>query len=295
MTRGRRARLRIRWVLRDARRQRRQVLAIALLLALEVGMYAALSSMSAWRVSSADESFAALRMHDLRVALAEGGTAREGALRAALNDAGVRGQVAAAAERLVLPTQVDASRAGRTIIVPGRIVGTPAGGQVDALDRRAGRLPARPRRRRARVQLRPVLRPAAVGLVTLAGGRRVAYTGQALQPQYFVVTAAGADFGAQSAFAVIFAPLRTAQALTGARARTNELVLRLRDGADAAAVRARLARALRRALPGPGSRSRPAPTSRRTGSSTRTPRATSRRSTSSPSCWSAPRPSRPST
>ena len=55
---------------------RLQVLSIALLLALGVGMYAAMSSMSAWRVDSADASFAALRMHDLRVALVEGTTAR---------------------------------------------------------------------------------------------------------------------------------------------------------------------------------------------------------------------------
>jgi putative ABC transport system permease protein len=240
-------------VLRDARRQRRQVLAIALLLALGVGMYAALSSMSAWRVSSADKSFAALQMHDLRLALAEGSTAREGTLRDALHAAGLGRQVTAAAERLVLPTQIDASSAGRTIIVPGRIVGTPAGPQVDTLDRRAGRLPAAAERAVAleyhfakHYELPPS------GVVTLAGGGRVAYSGQALAPQYFVVTAPGADFGAESAFAVMFASLRTAQALTGERGRVNELVLRLRDAADRAAAQARLTRALRRALPGTG-------------------------------------------
>ena len=93
-----------------------------------------MSSMSVWRVDSADRSFAALRMHDLRVTLVEGSTAREGALRSALAGSDAADDVAAAAERLVVPTQVDASTDGRTIIVPGRIVGTPPGADVDTLD-----------------------------------------------------------------------------------------------------------------------------------------------------------------
>src|SRR5512145_3145555 len=119
MVRRRRARLWIRWAVRDARRRWLQVVSIALLLALGVGMYGAMSSMSVWRVDSADASFAALRMHDLRVSLVEGSTAPEGALRSALARSGARGAVGAAAERLVVSTQVDASNGGRTIIVPG--------------------------------------------------------------------------------------------------------------------------------------------------------------------------------
>ena len=103
-------------------------------------MYAAMSSMSVWRVESADASFAALRMHDLRVSLVEGSTAREGALRSALAGSVAADDVAGAAERLVVSTQVDASTDGRTIIVPGRIVGTPPSADVDTLDIRAGRL-----------------------------------------------------------------------------------------------------------------------------------------------------------
>jgi hypothetical protein len=50
------------------------------------------------------------------------------------------------------------------------------------------------------------------------------------------------------------ASLRTAQALTGEYGRVNEHVVRLRVGPDRARVQARLTHALRRALPGPGSR-----------------------------------------
>ena len=140
MSRWRRARLWIRWAVRDARRQRLQVLSIALLLALGVGMYAAMSSMSVWRVNSADASFAASRMHDLRVALVEGSTAPEGVLRSALARSAASRDVTAAAERLVVSTQVNASTPGRTITVPGRIVGSPATAEIDKLHVRRGRL-----------------------------------------------------------------------------------------------------------------------------------------------------------
>lgn len=257
MNRGQRARLWIRWALRDARRHRGQVLSIALLLALGVGMYAAMSSMSVWRVRSADASFSMLRMHDLRVSLLQGDFVAEGALQAALRDSGADDQTAAAAERLVVPTQVDASTRGRTIIVPGRLVGTPPGSDVDTLATRSGTLPPSGLVRGApAVALehnfaRHYDLPSS-GTLELSGGRRVTYTGQVLAPEYLIVTAPGADFGAESAFAVVFAPLRTAQALAGQPGRVNELVLRLRPGASVATVRARLDASLRRALPGQG-------------------------------------------
>jgi putative ABC transport system permease protein len=251
MTRSRRARFWIRWAARDARRHRWQVLSIALLLALGVGMFAAMSSMSIWRVDSADSSFAALRMHDLRVSLVEGGTAPEGALQAALDGSGARDAVAAAGERLVVSTQVDASTRGRTIIVPGRIVGTAPGADVDTLHLRAGSPPddgavALEHNFARHYDLPPS------GALTLAGGQRVAYSGQALGPEYFIVTAPGADFGAESAFAVVFAPLATAQQLVDAPGRVNQLVVRLRPGADPGAVRSQLAAALDAALPDTG-------------------------------------------
>ncbi|HET8951601.1 MAG TPA: FtsX-like permease family protein, partial [Solirubrobacteraceae bacterium] len=143
---------------------------------------------------------------------------------------------------------------GRTIIVPGRIVGTAPGARVDLLGLRAGRLPTAAARPEVALEHnfgRHYDLPAA-GELTLAGGRRVRFVGQALAPEYFIVTAPGADFGAEAAFAVIFAPLSTAQALAGEPGRVNQLVLRLRPGADPGAVRERLTAALREALPAAG-------------------------------------------
>jgi putative ABC transport system permease protein len=253
---SRRARLWVRWALRDVGRRRLQVLSIAVLLALGVGWYAALGSMSAWRKQSADASFAALRMHDLRVSLAEGSYAPAGVLRRALAGLPDRGAIIGAEERLVVPVQVDASTGQRTIIVPGRIVGAPVAANVDRLYVKRGR-PLR-----AGDNGRPVgqlefafarhydLPPQ--GTLRLTGGHALRYVGQAQSPEYFVVTAPGADFGAEAGFAVVFAPLASAQALTGHAGGVNELVLRTRSGADLAALQGELARSLRAVLPRTG-------------------------------------------
>lgn len=254
--RGGRTALWVRWTLRDVRRRWLQVLSIALLLALGVGMYAALGSLSAWRKDSARDSFAALRMHDLRVSLTDGSFVLAGALRGALDGLRDRAAVAVAQERLVVPAQVDASTGGRTIIVPGRVVGAPVSARVDALHVRRGRALRPGDARRAVAELeysfaRHYELPAA-GAIRLTGGRRVRYVGQVQAPEYFLVTAPGADFGAEASFAVAFLPLRAAQQLTGHAGQVNELVLRARPGTDPAVLRSDLGRALRDALPGTG-------------------------------------------
>ena len=134
----------------DARRHRWQVLSIALLLALGVGMFSAMSSMSVWRVDSADSSFPP-RCACTTCASRwwRGGSTCAEALAVGPGRQRRPADVAAAAERLVVATQVDASTHGPTILVPGRIVGTPPGALVDTLAVRAGRLPA------ARADARP--------------------------------------------------------------------------------------------------------------------------------------------
>lgn len=257
MSRPQRFRLWASWALRDARRRWVQVISIGLLLALGVGMYSAMSSMGAWRTASADASFAALRSHDLRVSLVPGSYVNAGRLRGALAGIPDLASVSAAEERLVVPTQVDASHGRRSIIVPGRIVGMPVSPTVDQLASVRGR-PLQPADDgRTIVELERNFAkhyglPAA-GSLRLGGGATVRYVGQALAPEYFIVTAPGADFGAEANFAVLFAPLRTAQLVSGQRNRVNELVLRVRGGSGTLdKVQAGLDRSLRAALPGTG-------------------------------------------
>ena len=256
MSRSHRARLWLRWIARDARRRWLQVSSIGLLLALGVGMYSAMSSMSSWRTASADASFAALRMHDLRVSLTPGSFVRAGRLAGALARIPDRRLVRAAEERLVVATQVDASLGDRSIIVPGRIVGAAVNPQVDSLFAAEGRALTAADNGAPVVELERNFAkhyglPAA-GTLRVGGGRRVRYAGQVLAPEYFVVTAPGADFGAEASFAVVFSSLTTAQRISGERGRVNELILRTTATPSLPRVQAELDRALRQALPGTG-------------------------------------------
>jgi len=243
----------LRWAARDLRARWIQVAAIALIVAIGTGMSAGLGSMTAWRQESYDESYALLHAHDLRVELAEGSTVAQGALLDAA--AGLEG-VAAAEERMIAPTQVDASRGGSTILVPGRLIGVDVAGGgplVDALYVTNGRA------------LRPgdITTPAGVleahfsdhyglpvsGSVGLPGGVRLPYVGSAYAPEYFMVTTESGGFLAEANFAVIFVPLRLAQQLVGAPGMVNDLIVRLETGVDRAAARERLAASLDDAFP----------------------------------------------
>lgn len=243
------------WAMRDARRHWVQVLSIALLVALGTGMYSAMSSMSRWRVASADASYAQARMHDLRVALADASYAREGSLLAASRRIPDSAYVQAAEERLVLPTQVDASRGGTSIIVPGRVVGASLRPAVDRTVVDFGRALSLADNGRPVVALERNFAShyglPAQGTLRLSGGRSVSYVGLVYAPEYFIVTAPGADFGAEASFAAIFTSLRTAQTLSGETGRVNELVLRAPD-ARLAQIERQLSAALRRSVPGIG-------------------------------------------
>ena len=101
-----------------------------------------------------------------------------------------------AEERLVVPTQVDASTDGQTIIVPGMVIGVDVASPTNP-DRGHGgtrgpdpeRRRRRRERRRARLPLRArtrvCRRPARS---SCAGGTELDYVGQILTPEYFLVT-----------------------------------------------------------------------------------------------------------
>ncbi|HMO97330.1 MAG TPA: hypothetical protein PKD27_14560, partial [Tepidiformaceae bacterium] len=127
------------WSWRDLKSRWLQVAAIALVIALGTGSYAGLSSVTEWRRASTDDGYRLLNMHDLHAELAQGSTVPAGTLASlALSVDGV----AAAEERLILPIQVDASRDGEAILVPGVLIGVPVesgGPQIDGLFAHAGR------------------------------------------------------------------------------------------------------------------------------------------------------------
>ena len=243
----------LRWVARDLRARWPQVAAIALIVAIGTGMSAGLGSMSAWRQESYDESYALLHAHDLRVELVDGSSVAQGALLDVAT--GIEG-VATAEERMIAPTQVDASRGGSTILVPGRLIGVDVSGggpHVDGLYVTDGRA------------LGPddVTTPAAVleahfsdhydlpafGSIGLPGGVRLPYVGSAYSPEYYMVTTESGGFLAEANFAAVFVPLPVAQRLAGAPGRVDDLIVRLEPGVDRSVARERLAAALDAAFP----------------------------------------------
>ncbi|HET9444457.1 MAG TPA: FtsX-like permease family protein, partial [Acidimicrobiales bacterium] len=237
-----------------------QVAAIALVVAIGTGVYSGLGSTAAWRRQSNDASFERLRMYDLRVRAAEGADAAAGDLLAVLGSLPDPGIVAVAEERLVVPTQVDASTAGDSILVPGRLVGmavTAGGARVNAVHVEdglgrplvaadAGRPVALLERNFAAFYDLP-----AQGRVRVAG-QDVRYVGQGLGPEYFFVITDDGGFFAQANLAVLFVPLETAQALSGRPGRVNDLVLRLAPGVDQAAAAVAVEEAFRTVGPALG-------------------------------------------
>lgn len=241
----------LRWSWRDLRARWAQVCALALVIALGTGSYAALLSTSAWRTQSNDASFALLHTHDLRVALAPGSSVQQGRLLALIGALPHAAEVTAARERLIVPTQVAVRRG---VLGPGELVGTGTGpGQaVDAVHLSAGHaLPRAGASSAGAVILdRGFTRRNGLpdsGTVRVAGGTRVRYTGTGQSPEYFMGGGGGTGatvFLSQKTYAVLFSSLATAQRLAGMPGRVNDLVLTLRPGSGRARLRAELRAAL---------------------------------------------------
>jgi putative ABC transport system permease protein len=241
----RRTLLWVRWSARDLRRRWLQVVAIAVIIGIGTGLYAGLSSTSQWRRSSYDASYEALDAHDVRVALASGTFADEGALRSIALTADVR--LDAVEERLVLPTQVDASTPDRTILVAGRLVGVDladAGPTVDRVHALEGRTLAAADRGETVAVLdvhfgRYYDLPAA-GTIRVGGGGALDYVGLGLTPDEFMVVTDTGSMLAESTLAVVYTSVETAQEIGGRSGSVNELVVRVPDVDDRQVVADRL-------------------------------------------------------
>jgi putative ABC transport system permease protein len=258
----------LRWSWRDLRTRWPLIVAIGLLLAGGIGLAAGLASMRDWRIASNDASFAALQVHDLRVEAEEGAYAPAGALARAARRIPAAGDVAATAERLIEPTQVDASAAaGRTVITPGQIIGVETGPDrevdgvevtgppVDSIAVRDGAgLPAGGDRATG------ILDPQyadengieAPARIRVAGGGAIDVTGLGNSPETFVVIGPGGSFSSEADFGTVFLPLAAAQRLAGRPGEVNDLVIALEPGADPDLIAAQLERRIARELPGFG-------------------------------------------
>ncbi len=249
----------LRWSWRDLRNRWAQVAAIASIIALGTGIYTGFVSSSEWRRVSYTASYDRLAMHDLHVRLADGSFVGATALTDAIREIPSSRQLRAVEPRLVVRTQVDASTADETILVPGRIVGVDvAEGEtrVDRIATEAGRgLTAADAGAPAAVleyNFADYYDLPAHGEVTVSGGKSLRYVGQGLSPEYFFIQGDQGSLFAESNYAVLFVPLDTAGELTGHSGQANDAVIALRPGADRAGVRAEVAAALTTAFPGVG-------------------------------------------
>ena len=231
--------LRLRWSLRDARRRWIQIVAIGFTLAIGIGLYAGLSSVTQWRLVSIDKSLEATRMYDLRATVSEGGDVPAGSLaRLASEIDGIDRYN----ERLLFDTQVETVADGEELLVHGRIVGMDVSGSEPVVnDVHLIDDSARPASGTATPQVL-VTRSFATfwdlptsGTLTVGGDIDVDYVGAAVSPEFFLIIEGNGSLG-KSNLAVLFAPLAAAQDISGRTGAVNDLVMTLEPGADAGAV-----------------------------------------------------------
>jgi putative ABC transport system permease protein len=249
----------LKWSLRDLRARWVQVCAIAFIIAIGTGVYAGLSSTSDWRRLSYGESYRRAAMHDVHVSLATGNYAAPAELTRVVRSIPAADRVEAVSRRLIVPTQVDASTAGDTILVPGRIVGVEIEGGGPKVDRVIATSGRGFRERDAGTDRAVLdahfgehhgLPPS--GTLRVSGGPRLRYVGQGLSPEYFMIVGERGTLLAQAGYGVVFVPLETAQRIAGRPGAVNDLVVALRPGTDVGTVRRQIADALRRELPDVG-------------------------------------------
>ncbi|MGZ6964046.1 MAG: FtsX-like permease family protein [Acidimicrobiia bacterium] len=245
-----------RWSLRDLRARWVQVVAIAFIIAIGTGLYSGLSSTSEWRRVSYDASYSRLHMYDLHVALSTGSYVSAADLVSTAQAIPHARWVQAAEPRLLVPTQVDASTDGKTVLVPGRLVGVDVangGPQVNRVSATSGRtLTTRDdATNRAVIDAHFAKQHhlASRGVVRVSGGTALDYVGLGLSPEYFMIVGDRGTLLAEANYAVMFVPLTTAQRIAGRPGAANDLVLTLKPGADVRVVRQELGRALRERFP----------------------------------------------
>ncbi len=237
---GRTASLWWRWSWRDLRAHWVAVTTIALVIALGTGLYAGLGSTSKWRMLAYDGSFAELNLHDVRLSLTEGTFTDEGSLISAAHDRNTVADgaaIAAARERLVIGTQVDAGGE----LLTGRLIGADLpGGPLgpDSLWLERGRLPnptATPPEVVAETKFADHYGIDAGDTIVIGGGARVTVAGIGMAPEEFWVRGPEGSLLGHVDLATLYTDLATAQALSGRAGEVNDVLVRYEDSAEISA------------------------------------------------------------
>ncbi len=248
----------LRWSWRDLRSRWVQVVAIALIIALGTGVFAGLGGQKTWRIASYDLSYTRLHMYDIKMEMADGSYTNGDDLLAALSD--IPG-ITAINTRLIVPTLVDASHEGKTILVRGRIVGVdvrdggPSVNQIAITDGYGRNLtPADSGQDVAVVEYKFAKH---YGLtpgdpIRVSGNVSLDFVGEGQSPEYFMIMPDTGNYFGETDFAVLFVPLATAQKLADRAGLVNDVVVTVDPTADRAAVQAAMTARMASAFPDTG-------------------------------------------
>jgi putative ABC transport system permease protein len=248
----------LRWSWRDLRSRWLQVAAIALIIALGIGMFSGLTGQGDWRLASMDLNYERLHMYDFHLELADGSYVDQAAVLEALT--GING-VKQVDTRLMTPTLVEASPEGKDILVRGKIVGVDVadnGPSISNLyvaedDGRA--LSAGDTGQNvAVVEVKFAnyhhLKPG--DPFRVSGDVSLDVVGVGVTPETFMIIPEAGTFFAEGSYAIVFVSLETAQRLAGHEGLVNDVVFLLDDGADPDAVRAEIESRMAEAFPETG-------------------------------------------
>lgn len=237
----------LRWARRDARERWLLLVSIALITALGTAVFSAFGHQREWREKSLDRSYEMLNMFDLRMELTEGSFVDQTDITSALSQ--VDG-VEVVDTRLLVPTLLDASKDGKTILYPGRIVGldvSDGGPTINKLNVIEGRnLTAADSGENVVIidYLFTKYRELEPGDPSrIAGGTEMDFVGRGQTPDNFtIIPGEGGLSENENTFAVMYTTLETAQQLSGRDHLVNDILLQLSDDADLDAVEAEITR-----------------------------------------------------
>jgi putative ABC transport system permease protein len=229
----------LRWSWRDLRKYWVKVVAIALVIGIGTGAYAGLTSTANWRRDSNEASMELLNMYDVRFELATDSSVAVGQLAAAASGIEHSEWITGSVERLIRPTQVDASTAQETVLVPGEIVGvdiSDGGPAINSwyVESGAGLMAEDAGKSVVLLEAGFVSHNdlAQSGTITVSGGAALEYVNSAMTPEFFIVVPENTTSFAQGTYAGVFTSLETAQELTGLDGAVNDLILTVTDEAD---------------------------------------------------------------
>ena len=228
------------WAWRDLKQRWVQVMVVGIVLAMGTGVYVAFGGQKEWRINSLDTSYNMLNMHDLKIELANGSFIDQQVVLDALES--IPG-VAAVEARLSVPTLVDASVNGETVLVQGQVIGVnvdDGAPHVDSLFILHGE---------------PLSSDVPDGVfiddkftkangiepgdtIRISGNVNLQVRATGYTPEYFQITSDTVLFQLGNSFAPIFAPLEIVQQFTGREGLVNDLLVRITPDADRDTVQA---------------------------------------------------------